>query len=145
MSREYLKNTAFKFKDISEQPPSKYVMVLQGQAAVPQIAVAVDRIDVEDSIVYGYRDGQTEYVIAFPLTSVEFGTFLRGIFEPITREEALRRGQADLDALQGLKREIDPQGAEDTEMMQDIERYKLHELHKSVVVPDGKLKTGQYA
>jgi len=146
MPKDYLKNTAFKFVDISDQPNSKYVMILQGQAAVPQIAVAVDRVDVEDNVVYGYLEGEPLYVIAFPLHSVEFGTFKRALFEPITREEAMRRAQADLESLKGLKKEMDPEGVAAEEMVHDIEHKRLADLHKSTIMtPSGKVEgEGQY-
>jgi len=145
--KAYLETTIVKFKDLSEQPVSKYVMLLQGTNVVPQVSIALDTIVTDDHFLRGFLNGEAEPRIILPVGAIEFAVFDRQTFEEITRETAIRMTADQINALKELRKELDPEAANDEEMMRAVEHSHLAELAKGVKLAEGngdKKGLGQY-
>jgi len=143
----YLETTVLKFKDLGEQPPSKYVLLLQGDRVVPQVSIAVDHISITAEALYGFLDGEVQPRVIFPIRGLEFGVFHRNTFDTITREHAIRGTTIQLQTLKDLRKELDPRSVEEEEMAHDLETAQLKKLHESMgmaAVGNGGKGTGQY-
>lgn len=143
--KQYLETSVLKFKDLSEQPQSKYVLLIQGSNAVPQISLAVDSVGRDANYISGYRNGLSEPIVILPVRTTEWALFDRVTFNEITREQAIRGMAQQIEDLKNLRAELDPEAAEDEAKARQLEHAHLEHLMgqmgKGAV---GEAKVGQY-
>lgn len=105
-----LERTTLRPKDISEQPDSKFVMIVGGESAA---AIAVDDWRILNGEVIGYSGKfnvkDDDRIVAYPADAAWL-ILRRDYVETQTREQYLRGVHEDAEAAEALSKELDPRG-----------------------------------
>lgn len=128
-----LKRTVFVAKDISEQPPSNYILAIN--MGDKRGYYAVDDLTVDGNVVRFWGLDRVTLVFACKVDGA-WSLFKRDLLETMTEEEYTRKTNEDNTELEKLSRELNP---EIHAAMDKAKEIYLEEHGLSVKPPDGKV------